>query len=277
MKKIITLVCTIACIFGLTACGSEPEYTDLEKAKLEGAKSAAVETILPCFQLFMDDENMKLLDGYTAEEISYMMQSSFGFYADGNAIIGAATSFNNATEAIGEIVKVGEIVELGKEVEGETVEVEIDDKTIIVTIPVEGTIKSGNAEIILSNDMFYELQSAALNEKSTLGDAMVKAALNTIIGMGTVFIVLVLISFIIALFGFIPKIQAKIEEGKKKKEVKEESIDNTIAQIAAKEEVDVTDDYELVAVIAAAIAASEGAASTDGFVVRSVRKVNRRR
>ena len=33
------------------------------------------------------------------------------------------------------------------------------------------------------------------------------------------------------------------------------------------------DDTELVAVIAAAIAASEGAASTDGFVVRSIRKV----
>ena len=60
-------------------------------------------------------------------------------------------------------------------------------------------------------------------------------------------------------------------------EKEETSIDNTISQIVEKEEVDVTDDYELVAVIAAAIAASEGAASTDGFVVRSVRKVNRRR
>ena len=37
---------------------------------------------------------------------------------------------------------------------------------------------------------------------------------------------------------------------------------------------DLTDDYELVAVIAAAIAASEGAASTDGFVVRSIRRAN---
>ena len=62
----------------------------------------------------------------------------------------------------------------------------------------------------------------------------------------------------------------------KKEETKIESIDNTIAQIVEKEE-DVTDDLELVAVIAAAIAASEGQTSTDGFVVRSIRKVNRRR
>ena len=40
---------------------------------------------------------------------------------------------------------------------------------------------------------------------------------------------------------------------------------------------DVTDDGELIAVIAAAIAASEGKTSTDGFVVRSIRKVNRRK
>ena len=40
---------------------------------------------------------------------------------------------------------------------------------------------------------------------------------------------------------------------------------------------DVTDDDELVAVIAAAIAASEGKTSTDGFVVRSIRKINRRK
>ena len=40
---------------------------------------------------------------------------------------------------------------------------------------------------------------------------------------------------------------------------------------------DVTDDGELVAVIAAAIAASEGKTSTDGFVVRSIRKINRRK
>ena len=40
---------------------------------------------------------------------------------------------------------------------------------------------------------------------------------------------------------------------------------------------DVTDDGELIAVIAAAIAASEGKTSTNGFVVRSIRKVNRRK
>ena len=38
------------------------------------------------------------------------------------------------------------------------------------------------------------------------------------------------------------------------------------------EQEELSDDLELVAVIAAAIAASEGASSTDGFVVRSIRR-----
>ena len=55
-------------------------------------------------------------------------------------------------------------------------------------------------------------------------------------------------------------------------EAKNAGIDKAVTQIAAQEEPE-ADDTELVAVIAAAIAASEGAASTDGFVVRSIRKV----
>ena len=57
-----------------------------------------------------------------------------------------------------------------------------------------------------------------------------------------------------------------------KEEAKNAGIDKAVTQIAAQEEPE-ADDTELVAVIAAAIAASEGAVSTDGFVVRSIRKV----
>ena len=40
-------------------------------------------------------------------------------------------------------------------------------------------------------------------------------------------------------------------------------------------EEELSDDTELVAVIAAAVAAYEGSGSTDGFVVRSIRKSNK--
>lgn len=101
-----------------------------------------------------------------------------------------------------------------------------------------------------------------------LGEAMARAGLNTLIGMGTVFVVLILISMIINGFAVIPKLQKafskKADEGQSVKE-------NAAPTVQAEEPaVDETDDLELVAVITAAIAASEGAASTDGFVVRSI-------
>ena len=52
----------------------------------------------------------------------------------------------------------------------------------------------------------------------------------------------------------------------------ETAADNAVAQIVENETVQ-EDDLELIAVIAAAIAASEGAASTDGYVVRSIRRI----
>lgn len=110
---------------------------------------------------------------------------------------------------------------------------------------------------------------------SDLGEKMTTAALNTVIGICTVFAVLIIIIGVISLFRFIPVIQDKLT---KKKNAVQESADSAATQIVTTEEVtDASDDLELVAVIAAAIAASEGAASTDGFVVRSIRKVNRAR
>lgn len=108
---------------------------------------------------------------------------------------------------------------------------------------------------------------------SDLGSKMTTAALNTLIGMCTVFAVLIIIIGVISLFRFIPVIQDKFT---KKNDAVQKSADSAAAQsVQAEEDTDVSDDLELVAVIAAAIAASEGAASTDGFVVRSIRKVNR--
>ena len=263
MKKIIALLCTITCMMGLTACGGEETYTAYEQKKMDYAKSLSTESVLPFFQNFMDDSMAGYFEENTAEEIEFVVGQQFSINVEGNAVLGGITSFNSAKESIGNIVSIG------------TPTAKIDDKTIIVNVPVEGELKNAEAELIFSNDMFMYLESAALNEESTMGDLMARAGLNTIIGMGTVFAVLILISFIISLFGLIPKMQAKLAKKEEKKEDNAGSIDNTIAQIVTKEEsveVSVSDDLELVAVIAAAIAASQGATSTDGFVVRSIRK-----
>ena len=261
MKKFLALISMITCIFGLTACSGDEQYTEFEQQKVDYAEQYAAQQIVPFMQNFMDDANVGIFDERTAEEIETIFEDSYSMLVDGYAVKSGIISFHSAVDEIGQIVSVGEA------------EAKIDDDQIIVLVQVEGEKKNAEAEIIVSNDMFMKLESAALNPISSMSELMVKAALNTLIGMGTVFVVLILIIFVISAFSFIPKIQEKFS----KKEEKKETAPAPVQAAPVVEEVDESDDLELVAVIAAAIAAYEGAASTDGFVVRSIRKVNRSR
>lgn len=108
----------------------------------------------------------------------------------------------------------------------------------------------------------------ALEASVSKADALADAGINTLLGMGTAFAVLILISLIISLFPIIGKIG-------KKPAAPAPSSKPAVAPEIVDEEEDLSDDDELVAVIAAAIAAYEGSNASafgDGFVVRSIRK-----
>lgn len=108
------------------------------------------------------------------------------------------------------------------------------------------------------------------SSNGSIGEKMASAGVHTLLGMGTVFAVLIFISVLISCFKFIPKlIEAK--ENRKKNEPDKIVPENADTGIADSEAESPTDDLELVAVIASAIAASENT-STDSFVVRSIRR-----
>lgn len=266
MKKIITLVCMITCIFGLTACGSKTIHSEYDEQKMNYAKQIATQGVIPLLATFMDVSNENTFDEYTAEEVEYVIGQDYSLNVKGYPFKTAVKSFATAYNEVGTITEIGEA------------KAEIDGHSIIVRVEVIGDKEKAEAEVIFSNDMFMVVESAALNPETSTAQMMTRAALNTVIGISTVFGVLILISFIISLFIFIPKIQALFErKDDEKEEVQKESITNTIAQIVEKEEnVELSDDLELVAVITAAIAASEGAQKVEGFVVRSIRKINKR-
>lgn len=264
----------ITCIFGLTACGGEEELSNSMQKKVELAETLASEVIVPNYTVFMvEGQAEEFLAAYTQDELEFLMEQLYSETAaslglgemtfEGQGIIGAVNSFSSAYETMGAILSYGDPVSTVKENE------------ITVTIPVKGEKKDGYAEVIFSAKKFLSVESAGLNAEMTQNDILVKASLNTLIGMGIVFAVLVLIMAIIYMFGIIPKIEKKLAD--KKAGIKEEPKAAASAPAAPVAEAqNLTDDLELVAVIAAAIAASEGAASTDGFVVRSIRRANRR-
>lgn len=239
MKKMLLVLGMITCIFGLTACGSNAE-------EVVNAKITEEEAIVYADQL-VESINSVVLNGLEAT------------YESDDVITAALDSWKAAQEDMGSYQAILDH------------EVDITEKDSVINVLVDGTIRDAKVEIILDKDL--NLTAITTNVQYSFGELMTKAALNTVIGMGTVFVVLILICFIIQAFVFIPKIQEAFSKKEKKtEEVKKEAVENTIAQIVETEEL--SDDLELVAVIAAAIAASEGAASTDGFVVRSIRRAN---
>ena len=97
-----------------------------------------------------------------------------------------------------------------------------------------------------------------------------EAVMNTLIGMGTVFVVLILISIIIFLLKYVPKMFEKKEPEAAKQE-------KPAAKAVAKQEVPVSDNTQIIAVITAAIAAQMEAETgvcvpADGLVIRSIKK-----
>lgn len=256
MKKFRVILCGMICVLSLTACGQEAKTLDPQvAAELESRTAELCTNFLDAFSA----EEAEELTSYGDEYMEYIMSSYFGYKSNGYGVMNAFTSWNSAKADMGDLVSVS------------NASADYDDqgKDIIVHLDLVGTKRTAQIEAVYEDDLYHTLDSLTTNINWTFGEKMGKAGLNTLMGMGTVFAVLILISLIISLFKFIPNIQAMFTK-KDKKEVKAEAVENTIAQIVEKEEQ--TDDLELVAVITAAIAAAGTSGSSDDFVVRSIRR-----
>lgn len=251
MKKfLLTLALTVVCAFGLTACGNAEAETC--PMTIDDAKGCAEEVFFyldSIYQSGIESEELKN-QGTPAE-----MVAAYDIYLSSINEIG---SFNS--------------------VDLDSVVVSGNTKKVTVTCDILGADRNAYVELYFENvqsmDGKLTFPDMMISPYYTLAEKMTKAGMNTLMGMGTVFAVLILIMFIISAFSLIPKIEKSIADKKAKKNSSETStsVDNTIAQIIENEEL--SDDTELVAVIAAAIAASEGATSTDGVVIRSIRRAS---
>ena len=271
-KKFLLLFCILACVFGLTAC-TETISSDSAKESKKEQKLAAVSTELENCSVDMikyfdvtsdDDVKANAENAISIDEINHDL-----YIVNPEGMNVATVEFCNSW--------VKSRSDLGRLKSIDSVELKISDETSTlgtVTVKTEYEKRNCTYEIVFDDD--YNLSSAAINPVYTTGEKMEKAVLNTVIGMGTVFIVLIFISFIIGLFKYISVFENK-SKAKNEASTDAQGVNNAIAQIVSNEEQEEeVDDLELIAVITAAIAASENT-STDGLVVRSIRKVNSRR
>ncbi|MCI8901218.1 MAG: OadG family protein [Lachnospiraceae bacterium] len=267
MKKFARLLLMLTCVFVLTACGSSNETPgEVQQNKEEAARNRASCVVELTVKLVETETVDDMLEDYNNTELGDLYASTYAqyyndgsFMCEGKAVNSALTSFQTGLDSMKSITEYGTPTSV------------VDDDTIIVTVPVIGEKENGSVELIFTNDIYLEMTSCTLNLDQTKGQLMTRAALNTLLGMGTVFVVLILISFIISAFGVIPKIQASLAPGKA--ELPPAPAPAPAAPAVEEEEEDLSDDMELVAVMAAAIAAYEGT-SVEGFQVRSIRRAN---
>ncbi len=268
MKKLLTFLCALTCVLSLTACGSEREYSDFEKGKAEQCVSLS-SMILDLAMAYGTDADIvsEITSTYNKQEMAYyyeyLMSSTYGVAseADFGTFEGLLTTSVQAIKQMDGIVSVGQGT------------YEIVGKEIVVTYPITGNKCNGTATLSFTNDIFAKFTEGNVEAKTSFkqkmqeaGSHMGDAALNTVLGMFTVFLMLIIISIIISGFKFLNK------EPEKKTVV-----ENSATESEPSEEL--VDDSELVAVIMAAISAYESAngGSADGFVVRSIKKANRRK
>lgn len=279
MKKIITLICCVLfSMLLLTGCASqEVNLEDAEKQQVEYNVNSLISLIvveLPDegadgtwtayseadreVQLNLSEELWEEMQTKWKKENNLKIESQ-------NVYEGAITSYLSAEEENGTPTGL---------VEGLAYAPSEDGFTATATLVTD--VRNVEMVVLYDEDMY--ITSVSFNPVYTIGENMERAALNTLLGMGTVFAILVLIMLIISSFSLISKMEKAAADRKEKKaaKAKGDAVDNTIAQIIEKEETELADDLELVAVISAAIAAYEGSTSTEGFVVRSIKKSNKR-
>ena len=243
LNKFLVVMCILTMAFGLTACGKEVKNIEYDELQLGPALETFVLASLPTLSVEDVEANELQMDDET-----YVVYHK------------AAESWDKAKVELGGIQEI-----LGTSLSS-------DEEKITAIVKVAGTTgRTAEVEILLDKRMAP--QSITVNIDRSFGENMTNAGLNTLLGMGTVFVVLILIAIIIYLLKYISVIEDMF---KKKKEPKESAAaaaaDKAVAQIIETEEL--SDDLELVAVISAAIAAYEEAAggSGDGYVVRSIKR-----
>lgn len=237
-KKISLMLCLCFMVLAMTACGTDPadaEYFGMSYSDLKDGMEQDISTLVA-----MTDDEKEYINSYGTDVIIELLASWDETVAD----LGAYQGMGEFTVTKAQDTVTTEQI------------VKYPGRDVVVTYVYEYNYESEQPELMDANaDLVY-----------TLGEKMENAALNTLMGMGTVFIVLILISLIIYCFRFISVVQNK------KKDSGEETADSTVVtQMEQRKEQQLVDDLELVAVITAAIAASEGT-SADGFVVRSIHR-----
>lgn len=256
-KKIALALGMIMMILMLGACGTDPttvDYNGKSYSDLQSEMDNNVSMVQNLYDLF--DQN-----GLDPEELpdglADQLASNYGVT---EAQILASAKWQEVLEEFGDFASQDD----------KSFTVTKSGKTLTTDMTLKFAKKDVNFEVVYD---YYSMDVTGISVDPiyTLGEKMKKAGLNTVISMGIVFIVLILISLLIACFNIFPYLEKKKTQKKEAKASDTEETTSAESAAVVTTAAPATNDTELIAVIAAAIAASTGT-STNDFVVRSINR-----
>ncbi len=245
-KKICLLLCVLIASLSFAGCSGKESTVKYDKEALKQYS----EIIIASFSEYGTDM-YDVLETSSDFYLEYTMMST-GLPVEGENFLGMVAAWEAAIDECGDYVGHGAF------------EVEVKNDGAVVTTTAE--FEEREAEISFAFNENSYMESMDVSAKYNVGEILTKAGLNTVLGMGVVFAVLIFLAFLIAGLKYIPVLLKLFE--KKEETV---AVEETPVAAATEPVEELSDDLELVAVITAAIAAQEGT-STDGFVVRSIRR-----
>lgn len=265
LRKILAVLVLAVSVLGLTACGGTPEE---DTVSFDATQLQTISESLVQVWDAMTVEEMDEIIALDKEDMTSMIEyyqmagSPFGYFT-AESLSSAFSGYESSMDDLGDFVSI-----IGHE------EPVVDDDEITLNTNIAYEKRNATLSIVFNEKSVA--QSVTLDPEYTLGEIAEKAFMNTIIGMGTVFIVLIFMSLVIYCFNFIPGIQAKFSRKKKTEEAPKAAAPvkaSAAPAPAAPAAEELVDDGELVAAITAAICAYSGT-SSDGFVVRSIRRAD---
>lgn len=260
LKKLSALLLMTGLLL-LTGCGQKEALED--EATYQSKLDEYVEMLAGTDKETLDAQLANLQENYDDFEQQVSLYpyiggtgQKFDFTAD--AYLSLLKSYSANYNEFGELLGL-------KEYEGGTTDTDGN-----ITYSAVYEFSEHNMRLSLEFDKDNVVTTVTMDPIYSTGEIAEKAALNTLIGMGSVFAVLILLAFIISLFKYVSVFENR---GKAKKGEAEKSAAPAAAPAPAAPAAPApADDLQLVAVITAAIAAAEGTTSTDGFVVRSIKR-----
>ena len=176
MKKwLITTLLVIACVFGLAACGSSnssPSDSELELTEEQR-------------QQWFDSASQFILS------MNEALQTGQAEAQRDDPVYGPAfSSWENALTDIGEV----------QNIEGKSCSFTKKEGTVTVT--VKGSRHDADVVFTMEGtDQGYMVTGITTNVEYTMKEKIQQAGMNTLLGMGTTFAILILLALVIALFG----------------------------------------------------------------------------